>query len=155
QFHDRHVAKRYVAVVYGVMRAAAGVIDQPVGRDPRLRTRMSVRAPRGRAARTRFAVRERLPGVTVVDLFPETGRTHQLRVHPAALGHPIVGDRTYGGRRGRHLPAVAAAFPRQALHAAEIAFDHPTTGERIVVTAPLPADLAALLGALRAPAHGG
>ena len=152
QFHDRLVTKRYCAVVHGRVRAASGIIDRPVGRDRRLRTRMSVQARGGRMARTRFVVRERLGAVSVLDLFPETGRTHQLRVHLAAVGHPIVGDELYGGRRrGQGLPQLAAGFPRQALHAAEIAFDHPTTGRRIVVTAPLPDDMVVLLTALRAP----
>lgn len=150
QFHDRTVAKRYVAVVHGTPRAAAGMIDRPVGRDPQVRTRMTARGSRGRAARTRFVVRERLGPVTVLDLFPETGRTHQLRVHLAAIGHPIVGDATYGGRRrGARLPEAIVAFPRQALHAAEIAFDHPTTGRRVVLTAPLPHDLRELISGLQ------
>jgi 23S rRNA pseudouridine1911/1915/1917 synthase len=116
---------------------------------------MSVRTRGGRPAVTRYRVVERLPGATLLELAPETGRTHQLRVHLAALGHPIVGDRVYGGR-GRapgRLPAAHAAaiagFPRQALHAAAMTFAHPVTGETVRVAAPLPDDLEALLAALR------
>lgn len=155
QFRERTLAKRYVAVVHGTMRAASGVIDQPIGRDPRERKRMSVRPGRGRAAVTRFEVAERLPGATLLRLAPQTGRTHQLRVHLAALGHPIVGDRLYGGRgRARSgTPAAAAAAleacARQALHAESLAFTHPVSGDRMVVRAALPPDLEHLLGALR------
>jgi 23S rRNA pseudouridine1911/1915/1917 synthase len=154
QFRDRTLSKRYVAVVHGDVRPAAGVIDQAIGRHPRERRRMSIRARRGRAAVTRFEVGERFPGATLLRLAPETGRTHQLRVHLASLGHPIVADRLYGrGRRaGRTIPAVAAALdacPRQALHAESLAFTHPVTGVPVVVRAPLPPDLRALLAALR------
>jgi 23S rRNA pseudouridine1911/1915/1917 synthase len=116
---------------------------------------MTVRARRGRAAVTRFEVGERFPGATLLRLAPETGRTHQLRVHLAALGHPIVGDRLYGGRgrrAGRTPAAVAAALdacPRQALHAESLAFTHPVTGSPVLVRAPLPPDIESLLAALR------
>jgi len=152
QFHDRTLSKRYVAVVHGVVRAAAGVIDQAIGRHPRERQRMSLRARRGRAAVTRFEVVERFRGATLLRLAPETGRTHQLRVHLAGLGHPIVADRLYGGRSRRGSGAAAEALdacPRQALHAESIAFAHPATGAPVLVRAPLPADLEALLVALR------
>ncbi len=147
QFRSRSIDKRYLAIVRGSLKPASGMIDRPIGRHPRERQRMSVRSRRGRAAVTHWTVLERLPGATLVRLRPETGRTHQLRVHLAALGHPILGDRVYGVRR-----AVAAGGPtyaRQALHAAEIGFAHPASGERIVVRAPLPADLETILAALR------
>ncbi len=155
QFRDRTLSKRYVAVVHGAVRAASGMIDRAIGRHPHDRQRMSVRPRGGRAAVTRFEVIERFPRVTLVRLAPETGRTHQLRVHLAALGHPIVGDRLYGGRgrRSGAPPAVGAALdacPRQALHAESLAFRHPASGAPMLVQAPLPSDLAALLGALRA-----
>lgn len=151
QFHDRTLSKRYVAVVHGVVRAPAGVIDQAIGRHPQERKRMSVRARRGRAAVTRYEVVERFRGATVLRLAPETGRTHQLRVHLASLGHPIVADRLYGGgrRASGATAAVLEACPRQALHAESIAFAHPVTGAPVVVRSPLPADLETLLGALR------
>jgi len=151
QFHDRTVDKRYVAVVHGRMGRERGVIDRPIGRDPHAR-RMSVRGRRRRAAVTRFEVVERLAGATLLALYPETGRTHQLRVHLAAAGHPIVGDRVYGPRAQARAAAVLGAFGRQALHAESIAFTHPTSGARVTVRAPLPADMAGLLAALRAGA---
>ena len=148
QFRARTIEKVYLAVVRGHLGAARGTIDRAVGRHPRERQRMSVHSRRGRAAVTRWTVLERLSGATLVRLEPETGRTHQLRVHLAAAGHPIVGDRVYGARRtGR--AGTGLAFPRQALHAAEIRFDHPSSGVRTVVRAPLPADLEQLLATLR------
>jgi 23S rRNA pseudouridine1911/1915/1917 synthase len=156
QFRDRTVSKHYVAVVHGVVRPNTGIVDQAIGRHPHHRQRMSVRTRGGRAAVTRFEVVERLPGASLLRLAPETGRTHQLRVHLAAIGHPIVADHLYGGRSQRGAPAsVGAALdacPRQALHAASLAFTHPVTGEPIVVRASLPADLKALLKALRSAA---
>ncbi len=154
QFRDRTLSKRYVAVVHGVVRANAGVVDQAIGRHPQHRQRMSVRTRRGRAAVTRYEVVERFAGASLLRLAPETGRTHQLRVHLAAIGHPIVGDRLYGGGRSRPAPppsvaAILAACPRQALHAESLAFTHPVSGEAVVVRAPLPADLADLLDGLR------
>jgi 23S rRNA pseudouridine1911/1915/1917 synthase len=156
QFRERTVTKEYLAVVRGRMPAREGLIDQPIGRHPRERRRMSVRSRRGRAAVTRYAVRADYGFASVVRLFPTTGRTHQLRVHLAAAGHPIVGDRLYGRARsrGRVVPGgVADAlvhFARQALHASRLEFSHPRSGERVRVRAPLPADLRALLALLRA-----
>ncbi len=152
QFRERTIEKRYVALVHGVVRGQRGTIDRPVGRDARDRKRMSVRSTRGRSAVTRYAVRERLTGATLLDVAPETGRTHQIRVHLASIGHPIVGDATYGGRR-RPAPgeagSVLAACPRQALHAARLAFTHPVTGAPLVLESPLPGDLRGVLDGLR------
>ena len=145
QFRERQITKRYVAIVRGRLMPAAGVIDRPIGRHPQERKRMSVRSRRGRAAVTRWEILEYLPGATLVRLAPETGRTHQLRVHLAALGHPVVGDRVYGVRK-----AKGPVFSRQALHAEEIRFTHPTTGQLVVVASPLPPDLVGLLAELRA-----
>jgi 23S rRNA pseudouridine1911/1915/1917 synthase len=157
QFRDRTVRKEYVAVVRGRMPAREGNIDQPIGRHPHERKRMSVRTRRGRASATRYAVSEDDAVASVVRLFPTTGRTHQLRVHLAAIGHPIVGDRTYGRQRTSQRRAsdpllnTLARFPRQALHAEVLEFSHPRTGDRVCVRAPLPADLRALVVALRGP----
>jgi 23S rRNA pseudouridine1911/1915/1917 synthase len=151
QFRDRSIEKLYLAVVRGRMARASGTIDQPIGRHRRERKRMSVHSRRGRSAVTHYTVRERFAGATLLELRPQTGRTHQLRVHLAAAGHPIVGDRVYGNpaRAARGGLRALAAFPRQALHAAEIRFLHPTTGGAIVVRARLPPDFEALLAALR------
>jgi 23S rRNA pseudouridine1911/1915/1917 synthase len=148
QFRERTIAKRYLAIVRGTLAAESGTIDRAVGRHPRERKRMSVHSRRGRRAITRWKVVERLPGATLVRLAPETGRTHQLRVHLAALGHPIVGDRVYGVRRSARSAGVVAA-PRQALHAEEIRFAHPADGRPVTIRAPLPEDFATVLAALR------
>ena len=148
QFHDRTVHKTYLAVVHGRVRDDHGRIDHPIGRHPTERKRMSIHAHRSRTAATRYLVLERFPTATLLQLHPETGRTHQLRVHLASIAHPIVGDRTYGGHRPHAVPPLAT-FPRQALHAATIEFDHPTRSERITIHAPMPTDLETLLTALR------
>jgi 23S rRNA pseudouridine1911/1915/1917 synthase len=155
QFHDRTVTKVYLALVRGRMAARAGVIDRPIGRHRRERKRMSVHSPRGRPSLTRYEVRDDFGLASVLHLFPATGRTHQLRVHLASIGHPIIGDRVYGRPRAREpRPAAGvgealARFPRQALHAERIEFSHPRTGERVVVRAPLPEDVGALWTLLR------
>ncbi len=145
QFRDRETEKQYLALVWGVPRRARGTISEPIGRHPVHRQRMAVRA-RGRAALTRYEVVEAWPQVALVRTFPQTGRTHQIRVHLAALGHPIVADRLYA--RGRTNPAIGIA--RQALHAEAISFRHPLTGTAMRVAAPLAADFSAALARLRA-----
>jgi 23S rRNA pseudouridine1911/1915/1917 synthase len=140
QLKDRTVEKVYLALVEGTPRPAEGAIDAPVARDPRNRQRMAV-VEGGRAALTAYRVVERLRGASLVEARPQTGRTHQIRVHFAAIGHPIVGDRLYG----KPSPIVG----RQFLHAARITFAHPRTGERITLEAPLPGDLRRALDALR------
>ncbi len=149
QFRERTVEKCYLALVRGRLEPETGVVDRPVGRHPRERKRMSTRSRHGRVAVTRWTVLERLPGATLVRLEPETGRTHQLRVHLAAVGHPIVGDAVYGVRRTGRVALPGVPFGRQALHAAEIRFTHPASGARMTVRAPLPTDLEELLAALR------
>lgn len=143
QFRTRAVEKRYLALVWGVPRRAAGLIEAPIGRHPVQRKKMAV-VPRGRPARTRYEVLERFAGVALVAAYPETGRTHQIRVHLAQLGHPVVGDRLYGRPRSGAPP-----IGRQALHAQAIAIRHPATGEPLRIVAPLPADFAAALSRLR------
>lgn len=139
QFRKREVEKQYLAFVWGRMRSQTGTIAEPIGRNPVHRKQMAVRHG-GREALTSFAVVQRFSEVTLVRLFPKTGRTHQIRVHLMSIGHPIVGDALYGrGRRGG-----AALIGRQALHAEQITFTHPHTGARLRFAAPLTADLVAL-----------
>lgn len=142
QFRRRTVVKQYVALVHGRLARDAGTIERAVARDPRRRTRMTTRRAGGRAARTVWRVCARLDAFTLVEAEILTGRTHQIRVHLASLGHPVVGDTLYGAprepRAGRQaLPALARNF----LHAARICFQHPARGGAVDVRAPLPAEL--------------
>jgi len=140
QFRTHQVEKQYVALVWGRLRRQRGTISAPIGRNPKHRKRMAVRDG-GRAALTAFEVCEELDGMTMLRLFPKTGRTHQIRVHLAAIGHPIVGDAVYGAGRTR---ASATLIRRQALHAERITFRHPHTGSCVSFVAPLADDLVAL-----------
>ncbi len=151
---QREVSRHYIAVCTGVM-TAGGTVAEPIGRHRSLRTRMDVRAD-GRPAVTHYRVLQRFRGHTLVRAELETGRTHQIRVHLAHIGFPVVGDPLYGGRRrlpAGSTPALVAelnAFKRQALHAAHLALVHPTTGRSVEWEAPLPADMTRLLAALEA-----
>ncbi|MCH7497632.1 MAG: RluA family pseudouridine synthase [Candidatus Marinimicrobia bacterium] len=158
QFAQREVQKRYLALVWGAP-PERGRIDVALSRDPRNRLAFHVDADRGRAAVTHYTSLEYFHGITLLEARPRTGRTHQIRVHLAHLGHPIFGDAAYGGRR----PAAAIApqlrtatarlarlLPRQALHAHSLAFAHPASGKRVRFTAPLPADFQSALDLLRA-----
>jgi len=155
QFREREVEKHYAALVHGVPRFDSEWIETPIGRDPRRADRMAVVAEgEGRAAETYYEVRERFGAQARLDCRPHTGRTHQIRVHLASIGHPVVADELYKGRGAavRDLPDGAPRMQRHALHAERLAFVHPATGERVEFTAPLPDDLAACLAWLRA--HG-
>jgi 23S rRNA pseudouridine1911/1915/1917 synthase len=146
QLAARTVTRRYLAVVHGRVGLAEGVVDAPIGRDPRHRQRMAVRpAGQGRPAVTRYRVLERFAGFTSLELRLGTGRTHQIRVHMAFLGHPVVGDVTYGGARGK--PPIP--LDGIALHAAGLAFLHPRTHQRMEFVAPLPPRMERLLAHLR------
>jgi 23S rRNA pseudouridine1911/1915/1917 synthase len=141
------VDRRYVALVWGELDAPRGVIDAPIGRSTRRPTRMAVRDA-GRAARTEYEVERAYPraatraDVSLLACRLETGRTHQIRVHLQAVGHPVVGDAVYGGAR----PGID--LERPFLHAASLGFEHPVTGRRVHVDEPLPADLTAVLATL-------
>jgi len=151
----RQVTRRYLALVHGEVRQAEGTIDAPMGRHPRHRTRMAVLPPgKGKRAVTRFRVLERLKGFTYLEAQLETGRTHQIRVHLASLGHPVMGDATYRLRSTPRItdPALAAlvdGLDGVALHAASLAFTHPVTGARLEFASPLPNRIERLLTYLR------
>ena len=146
QLQARSVSRVYLALAHGRV-AAGGTVDAPIGRDARSRTRMAVN-PRGKPARTGYEVLERFAGATLLRCRLETGRTHQIRVHLQSIGHPLVGDPVY--RRGaRALPALARPFGRQALHAVELEFEHPSNGRRRAFRSELPGDFRAVLEALR------
>jgi 23S rRNA pseudouridine1911/1915/1917 synthase len=154
QFAARTVEKEYLAVVLGVPARAEGTIQAAIGRDPVHRQKMSIRSRHGRAAESAYSVLERLDGAALVRVRIHSGRTHQIRVHMASIGHPVAGDSVYGGTRtpSSKNPAARAALlglGRPALHAARLAFTHPGTGERVIFASPLPADIERLLAALR------
>lgn len=139
----REVGREYLALIEGHPGAPTGTIDAPIGRDPTVPTRRRV-DPNGRPARTHYRVKEEFDVVTLMDVRLETGRTHQIRVHFAAIGHPIVADRVY---RGATTPSLG--LHRTWLHAARLTFPHPVSGEEATVSSPLPGELAETLVGLR------
>ena len=144
QFAERRVHKRYLAMVYGRPQERSGTIDQPIGRHPSRRKEMTVR-PGGRPARTDFHLIAGEQGISLLDLELATGRTHQIRVHLKAFGHPLIGDPVYGEARWKGLPREVQRslreFPRPALHAWRLRFEHPSTGAPMRFEAPIPTDL--------------
>lgn len=146
QLKARRIRKTYLALVAGTVAAAAGRIEAPIGRDPGRRTRMAV-TPDGRASITGYRVRERFPGWTLLELDLVTGRTHQIRVHLEAIGHPVAGDPVYGTGTSRRGPD---GLGRLFLHAWRLELTSPSTGGLIRAEAPLPGELEAVLDALRA-----
>ncbi len=160
QFERRTIRKTYLAIVHGVPALDSDMIDAPLGVHPGNREKYAVRAEGGRPAQTIYHVRERFGRCSLLELAPKTGRTHQLRVHLAHIGHPIVGDVTYGGRELSPLDitgpkTVSTAHPtcpvigRQALHAFRLQFVHPFNFTRMTLEAPLPDDMIELLSVLR------
>jgi 23S rRNA pseudouridine1911/1915/1917 synthase len=146
QLVARTVTRRYRAIVHGRVKAPEGVVDAPIGRHPRDRLRMAV-VPGGKRAVTRYTVLERFSRFTDLEVRLETGRTHQIRVHLASLGHPVAGDELYGGRSGR--APLPVPFTGLALHAAHLAFEHPANGRRVEFASPLPTRMGRLLSHLR------
>jgi 23S rRNA pseudouridine1911/1915/1917 synthase len=137
QMRRHEVIKRYLALVEGVVSLDHGSIDAPIGRDPRHRQQMAITATASKEARTHFRVLERFHRHTLLLLQLETGRTHQIRVHLKAIGHPVVGDPVYGSDNSSGSPPLK----RQFLHAYQLAFTHPSTGNMLELEAPLPSDL--------------
>jgi 23S rRNA pseudouridine1911/1915/1917 synthase len=135
---ERHIEREYLALVHGRPPARNGTVEAPIGRDPRVRTRMAVGGNFPREARTHFTLERSLSGYTLLRLRLETGRTHQIRVHMQAIGHPVAGDPEYG-------TAGVLGLERQFLHATRLVFPHPLTGTRVEVDSPLPEDLVAAL----------
>ena len=136
----RLIQREYLALVEGRPAARTGTIEATIGRDPRVRTRMAVGGAGAREARTHFTLERALPDSSLLRVRLETGRTHQIRVHMQAIGHPVLGDREYGSA-GRY------GLERQFLHAARLAFEHPVTGAAVDVSSPLPVDLQSALAA--------
>jgi len=155
QFKKHQVRKTYLALVYGDPREEKGLIDLPVGRHPVERKKMSAASRRGKEATTNWRISERFGETALLGVDIATGRTHQIRVHLAAIGHPVVGDKVYGSSKRVNAivdPAVKARLKgmgRQALHAARLCFIHPGTGREMEFSAPLPEDMAELCTFLR------
>ena len=155
QFKKRQVEKRYLALVYGAMKESAGVIDLPIGRHPTHRKKMSSTSRRSRSTETRWQIKESFAGVSLLEVDLKTGRTHQVRVHCAAAGHPVVGDAAYGGKKrwkavpSQDLQEVLKGVRRQMLHAWALRLEHPRTGQWMGFESPLPRDMALLLETLR------
>jgi 23S rRNA pseudouridine1911/1915/1917 synthase len=156
-FKERLIEKTYWAIVVGCPKQAHGTIDLPVGRHPVERKKMSVASTRGRSAVTLWEVQERWAGAALLALGLKTGRTHQIRVHCQAMGHPIVGDPVYGPKRAvqrlahdqPELYQIVKKAQRQMLHAARLAFAHPISGQPLSFKAPVPEDMALILADLR------
>jgi 23S rRNA pseudouridine1911/1915/1917 synthase len=161
QFKAREVEKQYLALVYGEFASETGEIELPIGRHPVDRKRMSTTTRKGRAALTAWTVLERWDGITLLELNLKSGRTHQIRVHCSAIGHPVIGDRVYrsrnsisnlknklAGHQSRIIAAIKSA-ERQQLHAWRLGLTHPKTGKFLTFESPLPADMEALIAELR------
>lgn len=132
QLKEHSITRKYVAVVHGVIKEDQGTVDAPIGRHPTERKKMSINEKNGRHAVTHYRVLQRFPKYTYIECQLETGRTHQIRVHMASIGHPVLGDKVYG-------PAKCPfSLEGQTLHAAVLGFVHPCTGEYLELTAPLP-----------------
>lgn len=146
QLKERRIKRQYLALVHGEVKEERGIVDAPLGRDPRDRKKMAVlplEATGARSARTHYRVRERFAGYTLLDVSLETGRTHQIRAHMSYAGFPVAGDPVYGPRRN------PLNLPGQALHAYRISFQHPRTGEALSFKAPLPPVFSKILEKLR------
>jgi len=151
QFASRQVSKTYLALVEGVVKPESGRIARPISRDPVHRTRMTARLAEGRAAWSEYRVLRRFAAFTLLEVTIGTGRTHQIRVHLSAIGHPIVGDALYGGVHRRVAGDLRAVrhLDRPFLHAAHLVFQHPEDGRKMEFTSALPADLQKVLDELR------
>src|SRR5262249_42927105 len=137
-FQDREVQKTYTALVHGSMRKDVGTIELSVGRHPTIRTKMAAGKPRGRSAHTQYRVVEHFRGFSLLEVSIKTGRTHQIRVHLSAIGHPVVGDDVYGERANKEFASKFGKLNRFFLHASALRFAHPMTGVILEFHSPLP-----------------
>jgi 23S rRNA pseudouridine1911/1915/1917 synthase len=155
QFKSRRVEKEYLALVYGKMESDSGSVSLPIGRHPVDRKKMSTNSRKSRVAETTWQVRERFVLASLIEVNLITGRTHQIRVHCAAIGHPVMGDSVYGPRKtGKNVTYGKNLFgsvPRQMLHAWRIVLAHPVTEAMVSFEAPIPSDMQAVITALRQP----
>ncbi|MCB2146405.1 MAG: RluA family pseudouridine synthase [Deltaproteobacteria bacterium] len=157
QFKSREVRKKYLALVYGVPGKDAGSLDSPIGRHPEDRKKMSTTTHTPRSALTKWRTLEKFPGASLLELDIRTGRTHQIRVHCKTMGHPVIGDPVYGNRGDKRrlasispeLSQAIMALDRQMLHAWQLSFTHPVTGERMTAEATMPSDMAGVIDRFR------
>ena len=156
QFKSRKIKKEYLALVYGEMESESGTVSLPVGRHPVHRKKMSTVSRKGRVAETSWQTEERFHGATLLKVNLKTGRTHQIRVHCAAINHPVIGDSLYGGRKtiarlfkGQDVSNCIKTLPRQMLHAWRLQFTHPVTEKNMSFEASIPRDMTELIDALR------
>jgi len=150
QFRHRTINRRYIALIYGDLKEDTGEISLKIGRSESDRKKMSTRVKRGKEAVTRWKALERFGNATLVEARLSTGRTHQIRVHFASIGHPVLGDRTYGKKAEIEVKAKKKiSFPRQMLHAELLGFIHPATGKYLEFSAPAPEDMAEKIKELR------
>jgi 23S rRNA pseudouridine1911/1915/1917 synthase len=157
QFKARQIRKQYLALVFGSPENDSGRIDLPIGRHPKERKKMSTVSTSGREALTVWRVKERFRGAALLEIDLKTGRTHQIRVHCTAMGHPIIGDSVYGRRRSLSrlakenapLYTILKGAKRQMLHALHLSFDHPATAESLSLSAPLHEDMHAIIAQLQ------
>lgn len=143
QIKDREASRKYIAIVHGNIKEEQGVINAPIGRHPVDRKKMAVVFANSKTAITNFKTVERFGNYTVVECKLETGRTHQIRVHMAHIGHPVVGDPKYGPEKSHF------SINGQALHSAQLSLSHPVTGEKMCFSAPIPADMETIIASLR------
>lgn len=148
QFRQRTIIRKYIALVYGKLRDYSGEISFSIGRSEADRKKMSTRSRRGKSAVTRWKVLKRGESTTLIEVFLGTGRTHQIRVHLASIGHPVAGDRTYGKKTELEVNKKVVVFPRQMLHAELLGFKHPVTGEHLEFSSPVPEDMRKILSEL-------
>jgi 23S rRNA pseudouridine1911/1915/1917 synthase len=148
-FQDRKVQKTYIALVHGRLGRQTGTIELPVGRHPSVRTKMTADAVRGRSAFTEYRVMEEFRGFSLLEVKIKTGRTHQIRVHLSAIGHPVAGDDVYGERSYKEFINRFGRFDRYFLHAVSLRLNHPMTGELLEFHSPLPFQLQKLLESIK------
>ncbi|MBW2406473.1 MAG: RluA family pseudouridine synthase [Deltaproteobacteria bacterium] len=155
QFKSRRVKKDYLALVFGKLESDSGSVSLPIGRHPVDRKKMSTKSRKGRVAETTWQIKERFELASLIKVHLKTGRTHQIRVHCAAVKHPVMGDKVYGPRKtvrnGAFGKNLFASVPRQMLHAWRIGFTHPVTEATVSFEAPIPSDMQAVIIALRQP----
>lgn len=148
QFRQRTINRKYLALVYGDLKEATGEISLPIGRSESDRKKMSIRARKGKEALTRWKTIKRFNHTTLIEVRLGTGRTHQIRVHLASIGHPVMGDMTYGRKTGFEKNKKRVIIPRQMLHAETLGFTHPVTGEYMEFSRPMPEDMQKVLSEL-------